>query len=53
LSPSPFSFIFGPRALEAFINELEAQRGKKIPEAVADALIAKAQGIIAELSGGT
>ena len=39
-------------ALEAFINELEAQRGKKIPSEVADTLIAKAQEIIAALSGG-
>ena len=35
------------------INELEAQRGKKITSDVADTLIAKAQAIIAELSGGT
>jgi parallel beta-helix repeat protein len=33
-------------ALEAFINEIEAQRGKKISDAVADALIAAAQEII-------
>ena len=38
--------------LEAFINKIEAQRGKKIPSEVADALIAKAQDIIAALSGG-
>ena len=37
-------------ALEAFINKLEAQRGKKIPSDVADTLIAKAQEIIAVLS---
>jgi hypothetical protein len=37
--------------LGAFINEVEAQRGKKIPSADADALIAAAQQIIAELSG--
>ncbi|MFC1953606.1 PKD domain-containing protein [Chloroflexota bacterium] len=38
--------------LEAFINKIEAQRGKKIPDEVADALIAKAQDIITALSGG-
>jgi len=37
--------------LEAFINTVEAQRGKKIPEADADALIAAAQEIIDLLSG--
>jgi hypothetical protein len=35
--------------LNAFINEVEAQRGKKIDEADADALIAAAQAIIDEL----
>ena len=39
-------------ALEAFINKVEAQRDKKIPEEVADELIAKAQDIIAVLSLG-
>jgi len=38
--------------LEAFINEVEAQRGKKIPEADADALIALAQAIIEILEAG-
>jgi len=38
--------------LEAFINEVEAQRGKKIPEADADALIALAQAIIDILEAG-
>jgi len=38
--------------LEAFINEGEAQRGKKIPEADADALIALAQAIIDILEAG-
>jgi hypothetical protein len=33
--------------LEAFINEVEAQQGKKIPQSDADALIAAAQYIIA------
>ncbi|MFC1933485.1 PKD domain-containing protein, partial [Chloroflexota bacterium] len=40
-------------ALEAFINKIEAQRGKKIVEDVANELIAKAQEIIVLLSGGT
>ena len=39
--------------LEAFIIKVEAQRNKKIPEEVADELIAKAQDIIAVLSLGT
>ncbi|MHC4158568.1 MAG: FIMAH domain-containing protein, partial [Planctomycetota bacterium] len=38
--------------LGAFINAVEAQRGKKIPEAEADALIAAAQQIIDLLSDG-
>jgi parallel beta-helix repeat protein len=39
-------------ALEAFINAVQAQSGKKIiPESAADALIAQAQEIIAILSG--
>ncbi len=33
-------------SLEAFINEIEAQRGKKISDAEANALIAIAQQII-------
>ena len=33
-------------SLEAFINAVQAQQGKKIPEAEADALIADAQTII-------
>ena len=32
--------------LNAFINQVEAQRGKKITDGQADELIAKAQGII-------
>jgi parallel beta-helix repeat protein len=36
--------------LEAFINQVEAQSGKKIPQADAEALIAAAQEIIAVLS---
>lgn len=38
--------------LEAFINKLESQRGKKIPADVADELIAMAQQIIDALNGG-
>ena len=38
--------------LGAFINAVEAQRGKKIPQAEADALIAAAQEIIDLLSDG-
>ena len=37
-------------AMGAFVNQVEAQRGKKITEEDADALIAKAQAIIALLS---
>ena len=37
--------------LEAFINVVEAQHGKKIPQADADALIATAQEIIEMLNG--
>ena len=39
-------------SLRAFINAVAAQRGNRIPEADADALIAQVQGIIALLSGG-
>ena len=39
-------------ALEAFINELEAQRDKKIPGGVCDMLIARAQEIITAIGGG-
>ena len=35
--------------LEAFINEVEAQSGKKIPEATADTLIAYANNAIAQI----
>ena len=37
-------------SLEAFINEVEAQRGKKISDAEADALIALAKQIIYQLN---
>ena len=43
--------IAGINTLEAFINEVEAQRGNKIPEGDADDLIAFAQEIIVVLSG--
>ncbi len=36
--------------LQAFINQVEAQRGKKISEAAADALIAQTQAIVAQLT---
>ena len=38
--------------LEAFINQVEAQRGKKISEDAADLLVAYAQNIIASIFGG-
>jgi hypothetical protein len=38
-------------ALHAFINAVEAQRGKKLSDAQADQLVAAAQGIIAALGG--
>lgn len=40
-------------SLEAFINKLEAQRGKKIPAETADELIAIAREIIAAINAGT
>ena len=49
---NPKNDVAAINALETFINKLEAQRGKKIPSEVADALIAKVQDIIAALSGG-
>jgi len=39
-------------ALEAFINEVEAQRGNKIPEADADAIVALAREVLELLTGG-
>jgi hypothetical protein len=44
--------IAAVNTLGAFINAVETQRGKKIPEAEADALIAAAQEIIELLSDG-
>jgi hemerythrin-like domain-containing protein len=38
-------------AMEAFINKVEAHRGKKILSEDANALVTKAQAIIARLSG--
>jgi hypothetical protein len=35
--------------LQAFINAVQAQRGKKITSAVADALIAQAQAIMVQI----
>jgi len=40
-------------ALRAFINKIEAQRGKKIPVGVADELITEAKKIIVALGGDT
>jgi hypothetical protein len=37
--------------LNAFINEVSAQRGNKISEEVADMLLAYAQNIIAQIQG--
>jgi YD repeat-containing protein len=39
--------------LEAFVNEVEAQRGKHVTEEAADRLIALAQRLIAQLQGET
>jgi hypothetical protein len=50
---NPKNDVGAINALKAFINKIEAQRGKKITDEVADDLIANAQKIIAELSGGT
>jgi hypothetical protein len=50
---NPQNDVAAINALQAFINKVEAQRGKKISEADADALIAKAQAIVEELSGGS
>jgi negative regulator of genetic competence, sporulation and motility len=48
---NPKNDVSAINALQAFINKIEAQRGKKIPEEVADELIAKAQEIIITLNG--
>ncbi|NIM58861.1 MAG: hypothetical protein GTO16_07965, partial [Candidatus Aminicenantes bacterium] len=48
---NPKNDVSAINALQAFINKIEAQRGKKIPEEVANELIAKAQEIIITLNG--
>jgi len=50
---NPKNDVAAINALEALINKIEAQRGKKMLEADANALIAKARDIIAVLSGET
>jgi hypothetical protein len=50
---NPKNDVAAINVIEAFINKIEAQHGKKIPEEVANELIAKAQDIIEVLSGGT
>ncbi len=50
---NPKNDVAAINAIEAFINKIEAQWGKKIPEDVADELIARAQEIVASISGGT
>lgn len=50
---NPKNDVAAINALEAFINKIEAQRGKKMLEADANALIAKTRDIIAVLSGET
>jgi len=52
MDSNPKNDVAAINTLEAFINKIEAQRGKKIPEEIADELIAKAQEIIEALSGG-
>lgn len=47
--PSPYQ-VAAVNQLGAFINHVEAQRGKKIPSAAADALIAVARQLIAGLT---
>jgi PKD repeat protein len=50
---NPKNDIAAINTLKAFINKVEAQRGKKISGADADALTAQAQAIIDEISGGS
>ncbi|MFC2047829.1 DUF11 domain-containing protein [Chloroflexota bacterium] len=50
---NPKNDVAAINALEAFINKIEAQRDKKILSEVSDDLIARAQEIIAAISGGT
>lgn len=49
LGVGPTPFRVAANALGAFINAVEAQRGKKIARADADALIAAAERLIADL----
>jgi hypothetical protein len=46
---SPQNDVAVVSALQAFINKIEAQRGKKISEADADTLVSMAKKVIAEL----
>jgi hypothetical protein len=50
---NPKNNVAAINAIESFINKIEAQHGKKIPEEVANKLIDEAQDIIEVLSGGT
>jgi hypothetical protein len=52
LDSNPSNDVAAINALEAFINELEAQRDKRITSDVADSLIAKAQETIAAINEG-
>jgi len=52
LDSNPNNDVSAINALEAFINELEAQRGKKIPDDAADTLISRAQETIEAVIGG-
>jgi hypothetical protein len=52
LDSNPNNDVVAINALEAFINELEAQRDKKIPGDVVDSLITKVQETIAAIGGG-
>jgi hypothetical protein len=51
--PNPNNDVSARNTLEAFINKVEAQRGKKLSDAEADALIAMAEGIIATIEDGS
>jgi hypothetical protein len=50
---NPKNDVAAINVLEAFINKLEALRGKKIPSEVTEELVAKAQDIITALNGDT
>jgi hypothetical protein len=49
---NPKNDVAAINILEAFINKLEAQQGKKIPSDIVDELILKAQEIITAIIGG-